>query len=302
MGESDGLGFHEQLRAIRYIGGKIRLMVRLRPVLQSVGGEFFVDVFGGSGAVTMGSGFDKRVFNDVDGDVVHFFRVLADPVLATAMFRKLKRLPMARELFDGWNAVYVDGGKSFSALGDVDRAVAFFYRSAFAYGGKVRNGGFAASLGDRSGCKEIKRYRNVMRRMAELRRFWEGTVIENLDFEKLVRSYGTRRGALLFCDPPYFGTERYYSRDFPAADHERLASVVMAVPAKVVMTYYETPEIRALYPQSHWRYVRMESVKNSMRSAGSKGYVNELVLVKRDAPTRSVFHSLAEAARIRKSA
>ncbi len=276
------IGFHNQLRALRYIGSKVRLMVKLRPILKAQGAKFFCDVFGGSGAVVMGAGFDKRIYNDLDGDVVHFFRVLACPEKSALMFRMLRRLPMSRELFEQDNAEYVRGGKSFAALGDVERAAAFFYRSAFAFAGKMRNGGFGATVSDRNGCKEIKRYRAVLRRMGELRQFWQGTVIERLDFEECIRGYGKRDGALLFCDPPYFGTERYYSEVFSLEDHARLAAVLHEVPAKVVLTYYDTPEIRELYPESLWETIRLDAVKNSMKSGGKKETVRELVIVKRD--------------------
>ncbi len=289
-----GLGFHDQLRALRYIGSKIRLMVKLRPILQAQGGSFLCDVFGGSGAVVMGAGFDKRIYNDLDGDVVHFFRVLSCPVKSAAMFRMLRRLPMSRELFDEGNAAYVAGGKSFEALGEIERAVVFFYRSAFAFGGKMRNGGFAATVSDRNGCKEIKRYRSVLRRMGELRQFWQGTVIEKLDFEECIKGYGKRKGALLFCDPPYFGTERYYSEAFSLDDHARLAAALHAVPARVVLTYYDTPEIRELYPESGWEFIRLDAVKNSMKAAGSKETVKELVIVKRAARAAGGVRSLYE--------
>lgn len=284
-------GFHDQLRAIRYVGAKIRLMVRLRPILKGLGEKVFVDVFGGSGSVTMGCGFDKRVFNDVDGDVVHFFRVLADPERSREMFRWLRTLPMSRELFQEWNAAYVAGGNSFAAMPPVQRAVAFFYRSSFAYGGKIRNGGFAATVSDKNGCKEIKRYRRVLRDLAVLREFWQETVIEHLDFEQIIRGYGNRRDVLLYCDPPYYGTERYYSRDFPRVDHERLAAVAHEVPGRVVLSYYDTPEIRDLYPESRWNYHEIEATKNSMRNTagGPKERVRELVIVKRMGLHRSLY-------------
>lgn len=290
-------GFHDQLRAIRYVGAKIRLMVRLRPILKGLGEKVFVDVFGGSGAVTMGCGFDKRVFNDVDGDVVHFFRMLADPERSREMFRWLRMLPMSRELFQEWNAAYVAGGNSFAAMPPVERAVAFFYRSSFAYGGKVRNGGFAATVSDRNGCKEIKRYRRVLRDMAALREFWQETVIEHQDFEDIMRGYGQRRGVLLYCDPPYFGTERYYSRDFPRVDHERLAAVAHEVPARVVMSYYDAPEIREFYPENRWAYHKLEAWKNRMKAAPGvpRQRVNEMVIVKRMGLHRSVFMRRAAA-------
>jgi site-specific DNA-adenine methylase len=170
------------------------------------------------------------------------------------------------------------------------RAAAFFYRSAFAFGGKIRNGGFAATLSDRAGCKEINRYRSVLRRMAKLREWWQGTVIEHLDFGELIEAYANRQGALLFCNPPYYGTERHYSRHFPRMDHERLADSLNSKPCAAVVTYYDTPEIRSLYPESRWERLFLDSTNNIQRGCGKKGRVSELVLIRRfRAPSRN-FH------------
>lgn len=282
-GHVEAPGFFSQLRALRYVGSKIRLMPKLRPILKGMGASFIVDIFGGSGAVTMGAGFTKRVFNDLDSDVVNFFRVLADPVMSVQMFRGLRRLPMAREMFDGLTSDYATGEKSFDMMAPVPRAVAFFYRSSFAFGGKIRNGGFAASMNETDQVKEIRRYRNVLRTMSRLKEFWQGTVIENQDFETIITGYGKRDGALLFADPPYFGKERYYTKDFSMEDHARLATALTRVPAAVVVTYYATPEIELLYPPDVWEHHLIEATKNSMKATAMKQRVNELVLVKRAA-------------------
>ncbi len=287
-GHVEDPGFFSQLRALRYVGSKIRLMGKLRPILKGMNAGFLVDVFGGSGAVTMGAGFTKRVFNDLDADVVNFFRVLADPVMSQALFRKLRRMPMSRRMFEDLTLGYAEGEKSFEAMAPVERAAAFFYRSSFAFGGKIRNGGFAASLNEPEGVKEIRRYRNVLRRMSLLREFWQGTVIECQDFEAIISGYGKRRDALLFCDPPYFGKERYYTKDFSMADHGRLAKALTAMPCGAVVTYYATPEIKMLYPTPLWEHHLIEATKNSMKATGEKQKVHELILVKRAEVARPV--------------
>jgi DNA adenine methylase len=287
-GHVDEPGFFTQLRALRYVGSKIRLMGKLRPILKGMNAGFLVDVFGGSGAVTMGAGFSKRVFNDLDGDVVNFFRVLADPAQAQDLYRRLKRLPMSRQMFEELSAGYGEGGKSFEAMAPAERAAAFFYRSSFAFGGKIRSGGFAASVNEPTGVKEIRRYRGVLRSMSALREFWQGTVIEHQDFEEIIAGYGKRRDGLLFCDPPYFGKERYYTKDFTMADHARLAKALVAVPCGAVVTYYATPEIELLYPQPQWEHHLIEATKNSMKATAAKQKVHELVLVKRAEVARPV--------------
>jgi DNA adenine methylase len=64
---------------VRYIGSKNRMAPLIAKRLHATGRDTMVDVFGGSAAVTLNAGFQKRIYNDIDGDLVNLFRVLADP-------------------------------------------------------------------------------------------------------------------------------------------------------------------------------------------------------------------------------
>jgi DNA adenine methylase len=64
---------------IRYLGSKNRMAPLIAERLHATGRDTLVDVFGGSAAVTLNTGFQKRIYNDIDGDLVNLFRVLADP-------------------------------------------------------------------------------------------------------------------------------------------------------------------------------------------------------------------------------
>lgn len=272
------------VRCLRYVGSKVRLAKRLSIICRETGADSFVDVFGGSGAVVMNAGFEKRVYNDLDGDLVAFFRVLSSPDDLEQLKTKLQVLPMSREIFEDYRDIYVSGGNSFSMLQPIERAAAVFYRSSFSFGGKFRSGGFACSLGDRRGVKELKRYFGVLEQLKEIGEFWQTTVIENLDYRRAIESYGKRAETVLYCDPPYFGTEHYYSRDFFRSDHEILAEMLNKAKSAVVVSYYEFDGIRCLYPESDWIYELVPSVKNSSAVCGSgKKFATEIILRKRRA-------------------
>lgn len=265
---------HDRRRLLRYVGSKIRIVPEIAKRLQATGMDCLVDVFGGSGAVTMNSGFTKRVYNDADSSVVNFFRVIADPTARRWLFAKLRALPMSRELFYEMQLVHRAGSADV-----VTRAAALFYVSSFAYGGKVHHGGFAASTNEERGVKEINRYRNILRDLVKVGEFWKGTVIEQQDFEPLITSYGKRPGVVLYCDPPYFGTERYYEKEFSAGDHVRLATVLNASKSPAIVSYHATPEILQLYPEATgWRHVPLLATKNSMGRESSKEKVMETLI------------------------
>jgi DNA adenine methylase len=72
-------------------------------------------------------------------------------------------------------------------------------------------------------------------------------VIENKDFEKLIKQYD-RPESFFYCDPPYYETEDYYEgAGFTVKDHKRLADCLCGIQGKFLLSYNDCPEIRELY-------------------------------------------------------
>jgi len=275
---------------IPYVGGKHRLAKRLVELCAVEPANTFIDVFGGSAAVTLAAGdrFGKLIYNDADGDLVNLFRVVSVPDSRARLFRTLRWLPPSRRVFEEDYEQYVAGGFSFHAVADpIERARKTFYRHCFAFGGKVRSGGFAISPGDRERIKEVARYRNTLQKLARVGNLFRQVMIENLHYSELIRIHGRRREAVLFIDPPYFGSEGYYSRTFGAGDHAFLASQLAAVPARVVCTYYDCPQVRALYAGPQWKWIPLQATKNSAFTRGNKVISTETVIIKEAAQERT---------------
>jgi DNA adenine methylase len=269
---------------IPYIGGKHRLAHRLVEFCHKTGGDTFVDVFGGSAAVMLAasSQFSKLIYNDLDGDLVNLFRVVADRQYRAELLRILRWLPPSRRIFDRDHEIYVAGGHSFGRIKDpVERARCSLYRHLFAFGGKVRNGGFQISAGEPGRIKEVQRYRNVLRKVVTVGEIFRGAIIENLDYQDVIRIHGQRKDAVLFVDPPYLGSERNYSRVFGSSDHVFLAHQLTAAPAHVVCTYYDSPAVRELYPADRWVWHSIKATKNCCLTRGNKVQTDEWVIVKR---------------------
>ena len=255
---------------IPYIGGKHRIAATIAKHLRSSGCDTLVDVFGGSAAVTLNAGFTKRIYNDADGDLVNLFRVIADTASRVQLLKRLRWLPPSRRVFEDDYREYLSHGFSFAHVADpVERARKTFYRHQLAFGGKFRSGGFTCSTGDRGHLKEAFRYRNALRRLIRLADFFRATVLENLNYSDVISTYGRRPGVVLFCDPPYLGTENLYSHRFAKADHIFLAQQLTTCAAPSVVTYYDDPVIRSLYPSERWTWTACESTKNMQRFRGT---------------------------------
>ena len=75
-------------------------------------------------------------------------------------------------------------------------------------------------------------------------------VIENKDFEKLIRQYD-RPISFFYLDPPYFDTEKYYKNvgegGFQKEDHIRLRDTLLGIEGKFLLSYNDCEYIRELY-------------------------------------------------------
>lgn len=269
------------ISAIPYIGGKHRIVGEISKHLHGTSADTLVDVFGGSGAVTINSGFQKRVYNDLDGDLVNFFRVLADDEERSQLLRLIKNLPPSREIFEDYYREYIANRFSFKATEDQAlRAFKLFYRLQFAFGGKLRSGGFTLSTGNRTTIKEVLRYRRSIGRLAALGSYFRDTAIEHLDFAECIALYGRRPNVVLFCDPPYVGKGNYYSVSH--VDHLFLNHQLNLCAAAVVCTYYDSPEIRDLYKKDQWEWHPIQNVKNSQGRGGQKANAIDWILVRKN--------------------
>ena len=123
--------------------------------------------------------------------------------------------------------------------GDVQRAAAFYKVIRYSYG---------------SGCTSFGCQPFDVRKTFHL--IWQAadrlanTVIENKDFEALIRQYD-RENAFVYCDPPYFMTEDHYEVEFPRQDHVRLREALAGCQGKWMVSYNDCDYIRGLYEGCH---------------------------------------------------
>ena len=101
-----------------------------------------------------------------------------------------------------------------------------------------------------SSCKSYASQPFDIRRLfgliTELKNRMANVVVENQDFETLIKHYD-RDGAFLYADPPYLSTEGMYEVSFNYDDHLRLKRTLENVKGKFLLSYNDCEEIRELY-------------------------------------------------------
>lgn len=225
----------------------------------------FIDVFGGSGSVLLGkSCVDAfEVYNDFDRNLVNLFHCMKERTAATIRelgfchlnsredFNEIRRF-FEYEQFD--DAYFSEETKLTKILlpppeateinelrrritkeYDVRRAAMFLKLLRYSYSSSCKS--YASQPFD---------IRKLFGLISELQQRMANVVIENQDFETLIRHYD-RPDAFFYLDPPYFSTEDMYEVGFGWDDHVRLRKALGDIKGKFLLSYNDCPEIRELY-------------------------------------------------------
>jgi len=235
------------LLAFRWYGGKYSHLDWLLPLLPKT--KHYCEVFGGSAAVLLNREPSPiETYNDIDGDVVNFFRVLRDK--PAELIEKLYLTPFSYEEFS--KAIELKGEKD---LPDVERARLFFIRA-----GQVRIGlAQEATPGRWAWCKLTSRrgmsgaVSRWLAKIDELHKVAERlrrVQIENRPAIEVIKRYDSE-DTLFYCDPPYphecRGDPNAYEYEMTDEEHEELAETLHSVKGKVALSSYRCPLMDRLY-------------------------------------------------------
>ena len=241
---------------ISWIGGKKLLRKKIIEQFPEGGYDRYIEVFGGAGWVLFAKErhAELEVYNDVNSNLVNLYRCVK--YHPEALQKELDGLLMSGELF-------YDAAENIRGLTDIQRAARFWLTIKESYGADGRTfGGRPKDLGKAVDFLQLASGRLRM------------VVIENLDFERLIRNYD-RDSALFYLDPPYYDAEKYYPDRFNPEDHDRLHDALAQVKGRFALSYNDCPEIRQLY--SGYRMVQVDRNDNLAVRAGARRY-HELII------------------------
>ena len=217
---------------LAYIGGKQRLAKRIIEIFPQH--TTYVEPFAGGAQVF----FHKEpssveVLNDLDGEIVNFFRVCQ--LHHQELLRQLRFCLVSRKWFE---LVKLQNPNS---LTDIQRAARLFYLQKNSFAGLIRHPAYhyhvvrAPSFNVGSLPKLLE---NVHRRL-------ERVQIECLPYDGILRRYD-RPETLFYLDPPYWG-RKLYRVNFTEADFVNLEKNLRLVKGKFVLSLNDLPEVRKLF-------------------------------------------------------
>ena len=143
---------------------------------------------------------------------------------------------------------------------DIKRAARYFYLISESFGTDCRS--FGVSSKDIR--KAVDYLKEVLDRLNKV-------VIENQDFERLIKTYD-RPDSLFYLDPPYYEAEKYYPDRFNPEDHERLQKCLGNLKGRFVLSYNDCQQIRGLY--DGYTFVEVDIMDNLVNKEDIKSLLS----------------------------
>ncbi len=104
-------------------------------------------------------------------------------------------------------------------------------------------------------------------------------IVENLDFEEVIRKYDSE-STYFYCDPPYYKTENYYSNhEFGIETHRRLSDTLKSISGKFSLSYYTFDDLEKWFESEDYVWEKKSFNKQAMAKKGLEQSKSEEVLI-----------------------
>lgn len=226
---------------ITYFGGKMTLGPQIAALLPQHG--HYVEPYAGSLAVLLAKPRSAHeTVNDLDGDLMTFWRVLRDQ--PDDLERVCALTPHSR----AEHAASYD----LDACDDLERARRVWVQLTQGRAGVRSRTGWRHYINPAGSSASMPRYlAGYVGRIADTAERLAGVSLEARPALDLIRSYGRDPKVLLYVDPPYLGSTRqsggYVHEMRDEAAHEELAVALLEARAAVVLSGYRSPLYDELY-------------------------------------------------------
>lgn len=234
-----------------WYGGKFSHLDWLLPLLPKC--HHYCEPFAGSGAVLLNRDPSPvETYNDIDGDVVNFFKALRDN--NEELIRGIALTPFSREEY---HRAIVDSVEDASS---VERARRFYIKARQTRTGLAQT----ASLGRWANCKDtsragmsgvVSRWLGGVEALDDIAKRLLRVQIENRPAVDIIRLYDSSK-TLFYCDPPYLhetrGDSKAYGFEMDTNQHLEFSKAVNDCDGLVAVSGYDHPMMNDLFPAKKW--------------------------------------------------
>lgn len=249
---------------ITYYGGKQIMARHILPLIPKH--KIYTEAFFGGGAILFAKEpSDVEIINDLNGEVVNFYRVL------TTDFWRLNELVQStlhsREQYEDAMVVY-----NFPKLFDpIKRAWAFWILTNQGYVSKIGSWGY-----DKSGDSMVKRLETKKIEFDRtIRTRLEHAQIECNDALKVIKSRDSV-DTFHYIDPPYIGSNMGHYSGYSDEDFTKLLMLLTEIEGKFLLSNYRSEILESFIKQQKW-HVRYFDKQLSASTNKAKRKVEVLV-------------------------
>jgi DNA adenine methylase len=232
---------------LSFYGGKQRIAKRIVDMMPAH--SAYCEPFAGGLAVLFAKGLPmltnadnyREVVNDIDGEIVNFWRELQDP--NSPFHHRIKWTPFSLQ-------EHTAATKENSAWGTWVRRMQGF--------GNKPSAGWARNI-TKSGpalCSYPAVFMNAVARMPECAERFRGAYIECRDATDVIKTWDSPY-TLHYCDPPYPGTDmKAYGSDYSLSDLQRLVDTLADCKGSIILSNYE--QLGLIVPDD-WQKIEIDS-------------------------------------------
>ncbi|MCZ9187775.1 Dam family site-specific DNA-(adenine-N6)-methyltransferase [Escherichia albertii] len=261
----------------KWVGGKFGVLEQIFRHLPD--GKHLIEPFVGGGAVFINAGYQENLLNDVNADLINFYRTLQREGHSL--------ITLAHRFFQDYNTQegYLAVRNSFNkqAYDDLHRAAAFLFLNRHCFNGLTRYnqaGEFNVGYG---------KYKTPYFPLQEMEAFLGAEGRSEFvcgDFSAVIEAAG--EGDVIFCDPPYEplpnteGFTNYSGHDFKFEEQKRLVSLLMDAHrrgAKILITNSGAPNIRELYQDSGFRVEPLFARRSVSCKGNTRGVAHDVTAI-----------------------
>ncbi|EFH5618923.1 Dam family site-specific DNA-(adenine-N6)-methyltransferase [Escherichia coli] len=261
----------------KWAGGKFGVLEQIFRYLPE--GKRLIEPFVGGGAVFMNAGYQENLLNDVNADLINFYKTLQRE--AHSLITLAHRFFLDYNTQEGFLAVRNAFNKQ--VYDDLHRAAAFLFLNRHCFNGLTRYnqaGEFNVGYG---------KYKTPYFPLQEMEAFLGAEGRSEFvcgDFAAVIEAAG--EGDVIFCDPPYEplpnteGFTNYSGHDFKFEEQKRLVSLLTDAHrrgAKVLITNSGAPNVRELYQDRGFRVEPLFARRSVSCKGDTRGVAHDVMAI-----------------------
>lgn len=217
-----------------YVGGKSRLRNEISGYipkqdlpLRNRTLYHYVEPFGGAAWILLSKDrwFENEVYNDLNGDLTNLFNVIKFHPFE--FYRQFKYIYNSQSYFDYF--------QNNEVITDIQKAIKAYYKYAFSFSSKGSTFSY-----------ESNNFNSLKKRIDDISKRFAWVIVSNRSYEYIIDRFN-KKNTFMYLDPPYLGSEYFYSIPFTENDHQTLNNKLLSFKGKFILSYNNSDTIREMY-------------------------------------------------------